>query len=398
MYVVTEACECCVARPCVVNCVKKAIEQIDGKARIDQSKCLKCGTCMKVCPYGAIIKKKVPCMDDCPVDAISKDKDNRSVIDPAKCIHCGRCTVRCPFGTIVMPSHVTQVAHAIQQKKNVVAMVAPAVFGQFPGTTQQLNQAIVKCGFSDMVEVAVGADTTSFTECSEWMEEVGAGKQKLLATSCCPAWVRASGIYFPHIAPYVSHTQSPMVYTGDLVKKADPSAVTVFVGPCTAKRTEVTMKENTDYAITAEELSCIFAACDVNVIKMPKDDIKKTRFGSAESAYYCATQGVTAAVVASVPKSSEHIEKEKGAKPEAKNELKPVYISPLDKTSFKKMKGWDAKLDTIPGNLVEVMCCDGGCIGGPGNINDPKIGLNFVKNVVNKRPKFQDIEDVLALK
>lgn len=396
-YFVTDACEGCVARPCMVNCPKKCISRVDGKAVIDSSKCIGCGTCSRVCPYQAIIRRKTPCMDDCPVDAISKDADNRSVIDPAKCIHCGRCTVRCPFGTIVMPSHVVQVAHAIQQGKNVIAMFAPAVFGQFPGTTAQMGQACVKAGFSDMVEVAVGADETSLRECAEWMEEVGSGKQRLLATSCCPAWVRASKIHFPGLAPFVSGSQSPMGYIGDTVRKAYPDAVIVFVGPCTAKRTESLLKENIDYVLTAEELSCIFDAQGVEVLKMPKEDIKKTRFGSAESAYYCATQGVTAAVVASVPKSSALLEEEHG-KIEQKNELKPVFISPLDKDSAKKMRAWSAKPDSLPGNLLEVMCCDGGCIAGPGNIAAPTVGISRVKQVMKQRPNFNDIEDVLALK
>lgn len=90
--------------------------------------------CAKNCPYDAILNRKVPCMDDCPVDAISKDKDNNSVVDPAKCIHCGRCTIRCPFGVIVMPSQIIDVLQRIKEGKKVVAMPAPAAMVQFNGT------------------------------------------------------------------------------------------------------------------------------------------------------------------------------------------------------------------------------------------------------------------------
>ncbi|KAH7830737.1 [FeFe]-hydrogenase [Monocercomonoides exilis] len=394
---VTDACEGCVARPCMTNCPKKAISRVDGKAVIDQSKCIACGMCVKVCPYGAIIKKRVPCMDDCPVDAISKDSENRSVIDPAKCIHCGRCTVRCPFGAAIMPSEVVDVVSRIKQGKKVIAMLAPAVLGQFNGTPAQINQACLKSGFSEMVEVALGADTTSFTETKEFLEEVAPGKQRLLATSCCPAWVRCAQVHIPGIAPFVSHTQSPMVYTGDLCKKRDPECVTVFVGPCTAKRTEALMKENTDFVLTAEELSCIFAANDADVMKMPKEDPKKTRASSAEASYYCASQGVTQAVVQAVPKAADAIKKEGHEIDEKAAELKPVFVSPLDKASFKKIKGWGAKPDSTPGNLIEVMCCDGGCIAGPGNIAAPLVGIGRVKRLLPERPKFNDIEDVLSL-
>jgi [FeFe] hydrogenase (group B1/B3) len=395
--VITDACEGCVARPCIIACPKKAIERVDGKAKLDPAKCINCGMCEKLCPYKAIIRKKVPCIDDCPVDAIKKDSKNRSVIDPAKCIHCGRCSIRCPFGTITMPSEVVDVVSAIKSGKKVIAMFAPAVLGQFNGTVAQMNQACIASGFSEMVEVAIGADTTSLVECKEWLEHVSTDKQPVLLTSCCPAWVRATEQHLSGIKPYVSTTQSPMVYTGDLLKKRDPTCITVFVGPCTAKRTEALKpgKENTDLVITAEELSCIFAAKGVEVTKMPAADPKTTRLPSTESSNYCATQGVTAAVIQAVPKAKAAAEKE--GHPVGDKQLKPVYVSPLDRTSWRQMKGWDAKPATIPGNLVEVMCCEGGCIGGPGNIIAPNVGMAKVKKILPERPKFDDIEDVLSL-
>lgn len=63
-----------------------------------------------------------------------------------------------------------------------------------------------------------------------------------------------------------------MKYTGDLVKQKDPEAITVFVGPCTAKRTEASYIENTDYVLTSEELQNAFAAAEIDVVKMPKED------------------------------------------------------------------------------------------------------------------------------
>ncbi|KAA6386921.1 MAG: [FeFe]-hydrogenase, partial [Streblomastix strix] len=101
-YYVTDACEGCFARPCETNCPRQAISRVNGKAHIDQSLCIACGLCSKNCPYGAIMKRRVPCMDNCPVDAISKDSKGHSIIDPSKCINCGRCTVRCAFEAIVM--------------------------------------------------------------------------------------------------------------------------------------------------------------------------------------------------------------------------------------------------------------------------------------------------------
>ncbi len=47
--------------------------------------CLKCGTCIKVCPTGAI-----------------KIKENTFNFDLKKCIFCGNCSFYCPKGVIKM--------------------------------------------------------------------------------------------------------------------------------------------------------------------------------------------------------------------------------------------------------------------------------------------------------
>lgn len=49
-----------------------------------KEKCIGCGTCVSICPVGAI----------------SFDKDGKAVIDKTKCIHCGACEASCPVGAI----------------------------------------------------------------------------------------------------------------------------------------------------------------------------------------------------------------------------------------------------------------------------------------------------------
>ena len=54
VYKVSDQCRGCVAHPCVTVCPKGAISIVNGKSVIDQSKCIKCGSCVSACPFKAI--------------------------------------------------------------------------------------------------------------------------------------------------------------------------------------------------------------------------------------------------------------------------------------------------------------------------------------------------------
>ncbi len=51
---------------------------------VDKTKCISCGTCVAICPVGAI----------------SFDNDGKAFIDKKKCIRCGACQASCPVEAI----------------------------------------------------------------------------------------------------------------------------------------------------------------------------------------------------------------------------------------------------------------------------------------------------------
>lgn len=171
-YAVTNLCRGCEGRPCVMNCPKTAISFIGGKANISREDCVNCGLCQKVCPYHAIVYTPVPCEDVCPVKAITKDDMGVEHIDKDKCIYCGKCMQICPYGAIMERSKIIDIHKTLSNpNKQIVAIPAPAIYGQFNASPGQVLSAIKQIGFDDVIEVALGAEITIENEAKELQEK-----------------------------------------------------------------------------------------------------------------------------------------------------------------------------------------------------------------------------------
>ena len=171
---VSDLCQGCLAHPCMEVCPKKAITWESGRSTIDQEKCIKCGKCKAACSYQAIIKFFRPCQEACGMDAIGKDEHGRAQINYDKCVNCGMCLVNCPFGAIVDKGQLFQLIHSIRSGDKVVAVIAPAFWGQFGDgvTPGQIVSAMKMLGFHSVEEVAVGADLCAIEEAEEFMRHV----------------------------------------------------------------------------------------------------------------------------------------------------------------------------------------------------------------------------------
>lgn len=363
---VTDLCQGCVARPCQTACKFGAISIVNGRSVIDDSKCKKCKMCVNACPYNAIVKITVPCEDSCPVGAIKKDETGFASIDYDKCINCGRCTAACPFGAVHERSQIVDILKTMKSKKKVIAMIAPSIAGQFPGNIYQLKTAIIQAGFDDVYEVAQGADITANTEAKEFVERMEDG-QNFMTTSCCAGYNQLIKKHLPEIKPFVSDTKTPLYYTAEIVKKEHPDAITVFVSPCVAKRAESYENENVDYVMNYEELGALFIAKKVQIMEL--EESKYTVEASKQARNFGFTGGVAESVKASL-KDEEAI--------------KPLIINGLNKDSIRQLKKYATCGECENGcNIIEIMCCEGGCIGGNATINNQKTAKKLIENLSN---------------
>ncbi len=348
---VSNSCVGCFARPCVGACPKQAFAFVNQRSTIDRTKCINCGKCMAVCPYHAIIRNPLPCEDACPVGAIGKGEDGRVRIDFDRCIYCGKCFRACPFSAIMERSQLVGILQAMQEGKEVIAMVAPSITDQFPGTIEQLFAALKLAGFSDIMEVALGAEMTTAHEAEEFFERMARG-DILMTSSCCPAWVEAAKRHIPDIVPFVSSTPSPMAYAGQITVKAHPNAVKVFIGPCIAKRREAQKDPNVDFVMTFEELGALLAAKEIDVISLEAQPLEHPAASYARN--FAKSCGVSQAILQEIGE-----EKPDDTRPK----IDEKFINGLDRKSVNLLKLY-AK-GKLPGNFVEVMACTGGCVGGP---------------------------------
>ncbi len=353
-YIVTNLCRSCIAHPCTYACKKQAITKHENsQAHIDPAKCINCGLCMQACPYHAIIFQPVPCEEACPVGAISKREDGVEHIDPEKCIYCGKCMVACPFGAIFEKSFMFEIVSAIKQGKEVVAMVAPSLGGQFNQPYGKVLSAIKKIGFTDVVEVAKGANMTTENETREFEERMEKGV-KFMTTSCCAAWRELYIKHIPEIQPFVSDALTPMGYTAKWIRETKKDAILVFVAPCVGKRSECHRNPDVNYVLSYEELDALFKAAEIDIATMEETVLDSTILGHGRG--FAMIAGVTASVKATAKN------------PEIIND---VVIDGLTKQTIKDLKQW-AKKGEAPGNFVEVMACQGGCVNGCDTINLPK--------------------------
>lgn len=363
-YIITEACRGCLAHRCIQVCKRGAIEIIEGKAQIDYDKCVSCGKCMEVCPYNSIVDVMRPCIKACKSKAIHIKENKKIEINYDQCISCGACVYQCPFGAITDRSEVIPVVKDLEASKtdktnSVYAVIAPSIVTQYNARIGQIVAAIKKIGFKDAIEAALGADIVAYNEALEFAERVIQGEEACMMTSCCPAFVTYVQTHYKELTNHLSTMVSPMTAIARFIKKIDPKAIVVFIGPCTAKKEEKrdsALRDATDYVITFEELEAIIEAYEIEVSECLDEPLNNASYFGR---LFARSGGVADAVAAiikeqDIPQSS----------------YRPIVCNGIEEID-KALKLLKAHKN--PFNFIEGMACTGGCIGGAASLtHEPK--------------------------
>ena len=295
------------------------------------------------------------CVKVCPFHAIYPDESGKLHIDEETCAGCSYCIQECRAKRLTSSKDVIPALQAIRSHKGLVyALIAPAFLGQFccdvsPG---MLRNAFKKIGFDGMLEVALFADILTLKEALEFDKNILTKEDFQLTSCCCPIWIAWIKNIYTELVPHVPPSVSPMIASGRAVKIMYPDALTVFIGPCLAKKAEARDKDiedAIDYVLTFKEVEDIFKIMGINPEDM--EDSEKDH-SSRAGRIYAHSGGVSEAVKLTLDR-----------------------INPNRKIAFQTKKADGVKAcrelidDLINGNtsanFYEGMGCKGGCVGGP---------------------------------
>ena len=366
----------------------------------DMSKCIRCLRCVEVC-------RKVQGVAALTVDGTGTGTHIGVGMAPSQntsaCIQCGQCTLVCPTGALAERDENDEVLDYLANPElTTVFAFAPSVrvvmgeeFGLAPGENVEgrIVAALRRLGADIVIDTDFAADVVIMEEGTELLGRIRNGGRLPMFTSCCPGWINYAEKHCPEVLPYVSSTRSPQAVSSSLVKSylvektgISPRKIrNISIMPCTAKKMEAAREEfkhgdqpDVDLVLTTQELIRMIKEAGIRFNELP-DEAPDMPFGLGTGAgvIFGATGGVAEAVVRRVMES------------ESRNTLQEIAYSGVRgmegvravelpvgektirvgvahglknaRTLIEKMEAGEARFD-----LVEVMTCTTGCVGGAG--------------------------------
>lgn len=366
----------------------------------DPNKCILCGDCVRACSetqglgvidfaYRGSQMKVMPAFD--------------RMLSETECVNCGRCAAVCPTGAIMVKDETDVMWQYLNDpKKRVVVQIAPAVrvalgdeFGLAPGENVlgKTVKALKMLGFDKVFDTSTAADITVIEEAGEFMERVKAGGPFPMFTSCCPAWIKYAEEKHPEfINKNISSCKSPMQMFGSIIDEMygnDPERelISVAIMPCTAKKYEVARPEFrradgsrvVELSLTTQELARMIRNAGIRFAELEEEylDPPFDMGGTGAGVIFGVTGGVAEAVIreCAAGKTSSYVKEMREIGVRGKETLKEAVISVDGKEirigvvyGLKNAEELIGRMERgeIYYDIVEVMACPEGCIGGAG--------------------------------
>ena len=366
----------------------------------DPNKCILCGDCVRVCEekQGQGILDFAGRGSELQVMPAFDKK-----LSETKCVSCGQCAAVCTTGAITVKNQIGEAWRAIHDpKKRVVIQIAPAVrvavgeaFGFSAGENvlDKLVTALKLMGVDEVYDTTFGADFTTIAESEEFLERLKNGGPFPMFTSCCPAWVKYLENENPKYLKNISTCKSPMEMVGAIFrdkyaeKDAQDGRTTYHIAimPCTAKKMEAKRPEfqhdgkpDVDLVLTTQEIIMMIKESGIRFAELEGESPDLPfGMGTGAATIFGTTGGVAEAVARRVveDKSKNTLQAIQFSGIRGSETIRAVTLPVGDRALriavVHGLVNAQKLLDDIESgqeyfDLVEVMTCKTGCVGGAG--------------------------------
>ena len=400
--------------------------------------CVNCGQCAAVCPTGAIVPKT-------QIDAVWKEIENpkRTVvaqIAPAVRVALGE-MFNLPAGQAVTGKITTALrmlgfdrvydtsfgadltvleeANELLRRRAAAAGNPAGADAQAPGNTQAGGNdpgAAPDTHGTASGNPAGAGNPGAAADAPAPANTHGPGPTPMF-TSCCPGWVKFAEQSFPDLLPNLSTCMSPQAMVGSLAKRvtvpgetgaaaADVSVVSIM--PCTAKKFEATRPELSvdgepvvDHVLTTTELGRMIQEAGIRFEDLPSEPMDLPMgFTSGAGVIFGNSGGVSEAVARYVAGLADAGNDFAGAAAAPRPTFRDaeddpgvrvaelplpdgnvITIAVVQGLANAKRVARQVQEGTSTYDLIEVMACPGGCIGGAGQ------PIGFRGNVAARRAR-----------
>ncbi|MBS1473656.1 [Fe-Fe] hydrogenase large subunit C-terminal domain-containing protein [Massiliimalia massiliensis] len=311
---------------------------------LDRDKCKGCINCIKRCPTEAI-----------------RVRNGKAKIISERCIDCGECIRVCPHHA---KKAIYDPLSVIDNYEYTIALPAPSFYGQFNNLDDVdiVLSALLDLGFDSVYEVSKAAELISDatrrilhqTDCP-----------RPLISSACPAVTRLIRVRFPSLIDNILDLNAPVELAARLAKKEAMEKTglpaekigAIFISPCPAKVTAAKMPLGT----AKSEISAVLAVSEVYPKLLKYMDHDRYREGLSDS----GKMGV--AWASSAGESSALLNDNYLAADGIENVIR--VLEDLEDEKFTNL------------DFIELNACNGGCVGGVLNVENPYIARTKLKRL-----------------
>lgn len=309
-----------------------------------EAKCKDCYKCLRSCPVKAIRMERGPL----PGELHARVSEERCIFD-------GKCVLVCPQKAKRVSGDLSRLSFLISEGEKVAASLAPSFASAFPEADPlTIPSALRLLGFAFVQETAIGAEMVG-EEHARLFKEV----DRPLISSSCPAVVNLIERHYPEVIPYLAPLVSPMIAHGRYLKRLMPGVRVAFIGPCVAKHEERRtpgQDDAVDFVLTFEELNRLFSQAGIDLKTLEPGEFDGPRPDWAR--LFPIGGGMLKTASLSTDMLDHEIICVSGLE-NCKEVLRQFVADEAVEGA-----GGQARGGRLP-RLVEMLACEGGCIGGP---------------------------------